>query len=64
MKTVIALGLLLGVLPALAIAAIMVFALDHLGARQWPDPWAGLFFSALYLGLVGAGAYAFSRTKG
>lgn len=63
MKTVLQLGLLLGVLPALLFAGAIELSLRHLGASTWPDLVAFVLFGGLYLGLVGLGAYAFSRVK-
>lgn len=63
MKTVLQIGLLIGVLPALLIAGAMELSLRHLGAREWPDAAAYLTFGVLYLALVAAGAYAFSRRR-
>jgi hypothetical protein len=63
MKTVLSLGLLMGVLPTLAAAGIMELSLRHLGARDWPDAVAFVVFGGLFLALVGAGAYVFSRQK-
>jgi hypothetical protein len=62
MKTVVYIGLLLGIAPALGITGVMLLALE-LGARAWPDLMAGVVFGAMYLAMVGCGAYAFSRTR-
>jgi hypothetical protein len=63
MKTVVQLGLLVGILPALAIAAIIELSLNFLGARDWPDLAGLVVFGAIYLALICGGAYLFSRTK-
>jgi hypothetical protein len=63
MKTVLSLGFLLGILPALAIAGIIELSLRHLGARDWPDAAGFVVFGTLWLAMVAGGAYLFSRQK-
>ena len=63
MKTVIQLGILLGILPVLAIAGVMQLSINYMGARDWSDVVAFVTFGAIYLGFVLLGAYVFSRTR-
>ena len=63
MKTALYLGLLLGAIPALAIAAVIELAIRYLGAGEWSDIAGLVVFGGIYLGLVAGGAYVFSRTR-
>jgi hypothetical protein len=63
MKTVLYLGLFLGLLPSVAIAGVMELSLRHLGAADWSAPVAFVVFGALYLAMVGGGAYLMTRVR-
>lgn len=55
-----ALTIFIGWLPAMFTWLAMEWALK-VGADRWPDVLAFLVFGALYIGLIGAGAWVFSR---
>jgi hypothetical protein len=59
-STFFAVTALLGWLPALLSILAVQFALAH-GAREWSDFTFSAVFVALYLALVGAGSYLYSR---
>lgn len=62
MKTVVYLGLLLGVMPVAGAAGLMELGLS-LGIGDWPDAVAGTMFAVIYLGLIGLGAYIFTHIR-
>jgi len=62
MRTVLQIGLWLGLLPSMGIAGVMHGA-AALGADSWPDILAFVVFGAAYLAMVGAGAWVFSKLR-
>jgi hypothetical protein len=63
MKTVLYLTLFLGLLPSLAIAGVMELSLRHLDAAHWSGPVAFVVFGAIYLAMIGGGAYCMTRIR-
>lgn len=62
MRTVLQIGLWLGLFPSLGIAGVMHGAVA-LGAGSWPGPLAFVVFGVAYLAMVGAGAWVFSKLR-